>query len=402
MSMLEVINEIKKNLEDMREVKKGIKTALENKFGKDVGDDFTKYPKKIDEVWSEHEKIKVGESAYHLFSHQIMFRPIWDFSSTTNFNEMLYLASPPDDELEQKIEIDIRNASNYNRMMMLNKSINQYDFRKHFKIIGLPRTTDNLTSILGSMFSYLDNMKCKDDIFILDEEKDLKGRVFSANWLWEYSDINIDHLPNWFVQIFPYLGNFENLEYNISDNKKFILTEDVELELCKEQDITNSRGGCFFLYLDAPNIHISCNNNFYSKCEYSLFDNGKCDGVVRIDGPGCLIFTNRYTNNGAINKIAKNNFKGNRLEIKFKVDCNLDQDFSNFKDVLFLDGTEFYSVSNLPYKTQEEWVSFFDTLPDNSESNFQNIIKISSDYYNLLTEDNILIATDKGYTIQSV
>lgn len=404
MSSIEKINEIKKNLEEMKETKQGIKTVLENKFKKQIGDDFTKYPKMINEVWSEHEKINVGEDGSYFFSKPCMFKPIWDFSNTTNFYRMLYNSTPPSEELLEKIEINLRNLINYDNMFRVSSSDNTYNPLDHFKIVGLPTNTNNVTDIIDNLFSYLDNVKHLDNIFELDEELDLKGRVFQLINLWQYSQIeNMKHLPNWFIKICGYTNSFVNINPN---SKTINLDEDINLELCKEKDLSyNSNNGGWFKNFNVPNIHLYLNHNYTFNLGYSLFMCGSCPGLFKVDGPGCMIFTNDYTYN-CPNKFGDGEFKGNKLEIKFKLSnpntMKMDQDFSNFKDVRFLEGTEFYSVSNLPYTTREEWIDFFNSLPDNSSSTYQNTIKINSDYYNLLTEDDILISTNKGYIITSV
>ena len=394
MSMLEVINEIKKNLEEMREAKAGIKKSLENKFGKDVGDDFTKYPKKIDEVWATNEKIKV-QDAYRFFGNKETYRNIWDFSNCTNFNNMCRFTATYPDELEEKVQINVRNANSWSNMF----EDQNVDFSKFVQIVGIPKKITKFSDYFNSFFGYYHNNPYIDNFFKFDEELDLKGRIFEFGNTLENDYIkSTKKFPNFLQQIWGYTTNFNNPSYY----KEMTLTEDLYLEYSKEQDLTSSSGGSVFWSMTVPNVHFYFHHDFNFNSTRGFFTYGACPGTIRINGPGFLRIKNRSVDDNHINRIGSSNFTGNILEIKFKVDCNLNQDFSNFKKVVFLEGTEFYSVSNLPYQTQEELVEFFNTLSDNSESTYENIIKISSDYYNLLTEDDVLIATDKGYTIQSV
>lgn len=394
MSMLEVIDEIKHNLEDMRTAKKEIKTALENKFGKDVGDDFIKYSKKINEVWAVNEKIKVLDG-YRFFGNKETYRNIWDFSNCTNFNNMCRYTATFPDELEDKIEIDMRNAESWSNLF----EDQNVDFSKFIQITGIPKKITRFSDFFNGIFGYYHNNPYVDNFFKFDEELDLKGRIFNFGNTLENDYIkSITKFPNFLQQIWGYTINFDNPSYY----KEINLTEDLYLEYSKEQDLTSTSYGSVFHSMTVPNIHFYFYHNFNFNSTRGFFTYGTCYGIIRIDGPGCLIITNKNIDDNYINRVGSSNFAGNILEIKFKVDCNLNQDFSNFKKVTFLEGTEFYSVSNLPYTTQEEWITFFETLPNNSESTYENIIKISSEYYNLLSEDDILIATDKGFTIQSV
>lgn len=416
MSSIEKINEIKKNLEEMKEAKKGIKESLENKFGKDVGDDFTKYPKMIDEVWAANEKIMVGENAMCTFGNPVhMSNNLFDFSNTKIFSKIIYNEAVNNgnlQELEDKIEINIRNVDssyNFERMFEgLNNSGNP-DIGKWFKIIGIPRYSDNLLdTIFSRIFSFADWIPFYDRAHTIDEELDCKGRIFSlGNDFFNYSNLDVNtHLPTWFCTIFPYCNDFGNII-----NKTCNLTEDIQLTVSKEQDLTNTNDRPWFWNLKtSENIYIRVEHNFYTNTKYSLFyrcsDGIGCPKIFRIDGPGKIIFTN--DNNGdrsyVINRIGSNDFKIHRLEIKLCMseDNTMDQDFSNVEQIEFLEGSEWYSVSNLPYTTREEWIDFFNSLPNNSSSTYQNTIKINSEYYNLLNEDDILISTNKGYIITSV
>lgn len=416
MSMLEVIDEIKHNLEDMRTAKKEIKTALEDKFKKPVGDDFTKYSQKINEVWAANEKIQVGEDAFYTFGNPShMNNNLFDFSNTKNFkniltNEAIQYGNLQ--ELGEKIEFNIRNVDqshNFESMFSSIGSSGNPDISKWFKIIGIPKYTDNLkSSIFSRIFSYADWIPFYDGAHFIDEEIDCKGRAFSLDdEYFNYNDVNVNtHLPTWFCTIFPYCTYFGNII-----NKTCNLTENIELTVAKEQDLTNTNNRPWFWWLKTTeNIHLYVQNNFYTNTEYSLFyratDGIGCPKTFRIDGPGKIIFTNSNVGDRSyvINRIGTSDFKIHRLEVKLCMSENntMNQDFSNVEEIEFLEGSEWYSVSNLPYKAQEEWITFFETLPDNSESTYENIIKISSEYYNLLTEDDILIATDKGFTIQSI
>lgn len=414
MSMLEVIDEIKHNLEEMKEAKKGIKESLENKFGKDVGDDFTKYPKKINEVWASNEKIKVGEDAKNIFGNTChMSNNLFDFSNTKKFSRIV-LNEAIDygklSELEEKIEINIRNVDNsytFSRMFEGLESSGNPDIGKWFKIIGIPKYTDDLqNSIFSDIYSYSDWCPFYDGSHFIDEELDCKGRAFSlGNELFNYTYVNVNtHLPTWLCTIFPYCAYFGNII-----NKTCNLTEDIELTLSKEQDLTNTNELAFFMRTTAPNIHLYLEHDFITNTRYSIFYDSEiiygCSGTFRIDGPGRLIFNNNNVgDNNVINRLGTKNFKIHRLEVKLCMSENntMNQDFSNVEEIEFLEGSEWYSVSNLPFKTREEWVDFFNSLPDNSSSTYQNLIKINSEYYNLLTEDDILISTEKGYIITSV
>lgn len=394
MSMLEVIDEIKHNLEEMKEAKRGIKESLENKFGKDVGDDFTKYPKKIDEVWAANEKIKVLDG-YRFFGNKETYRNIWDFSSCTNFDNMCRYTYTFPDELEEKIEINVRHATSW-RNMFEDRS---EDFSKFVQLVGIPKGVTTFSDYFNRVFNYYGNNPYVDDFLKFDEELDLKGRIFSFGNTTESNYIkSIKKFPNFLQQIWGYTTNFNNPSYY----KEMTLTEDLYLEYSKEQDLTSSVVGSVFWNITVPNVHFYFHHDFNFNSTRGFFTYGSCPGTIKIDGTGCLRIKNRSIDDNHINRIGSSNFIGNILEIKFKVDCNLNQDFSNFKKVTFLEGTEFYSVSNLPYTTREEWIDFFNSLPDNSSSTYQNTIKINSDYYNLLTEDDILISTQKGYIITSV
>lgn len=416
MSMLEVIDEIKHNLEDMREAKKEIKTALEDKFKKPIGNDFTKYSQKINEVWAANEKIQVGENAIYTFGNPShMSNNLFDFSNTKNFTKIITneaIKKGALQELEDKIEISIRDVDNtYNFESMFEGIGNSGnpDISKWFKIIGIPKYTDNLkSSIFSRIFSYADWIPFYDGSHFIDEEIDCKGRVFSlGDEYFNYNNVNVNtHLPTWFCTIFPYCNNFGNIINEICN-----LTENIELTVAKEQDLTNTSDRAWFYWLKtSENIHIYVENDFYTNSAYCLFyrasDGIGCPKTFRVDGPGKLIFTNSSNGNRSyvINRFGTNDFKIHRLEIKLCMSENntFNNDFSNVEEIEFLDGSEWYSVSNLPWKTQTEWIDFFNSLPDNSSSTYQNTIKISSDYYNLLTEDDILISTQKGYIITSV
>lgn len=397
MSMLEVIDEIKHNLEEMREAKQGIKKALEDKFKKPVGDDFTKYPKKIDEIWAENEKIKVLDG-YRFFGGPDTYRPIWDFSNCQNIEQLCFNSRFPTKPFETKIEIPLRQVTNYNKLFD-NVSV---DVRDYIQLVGIPQNSTNFGNIHNTIFAYYRKNPSLDNLYVIDEEKDLKGKTFQLTEVLARTNCTeLTKIPDFIEKIWPYSTEMNNINY-YSSNKTLTLIEDLNLEFCKEKDLESRTTGSVFHNITFPNSHFYFYHNFYFNTENGFFTIGKCDGTIRLDGPGCLIITGISKFNNHINRIGNSNFEGNRLEIKFKVNTNIDQDFSNFKYVEFLEGTEFYSVSNLPYKTQEEWAAFFKTLPDNSESTYENIIKISSDYYNLLTEDDIFVATDKGFTIQSV
>lgn len=417
MSMIEVINEIKQNLEDMREAKRGIKEALENKFKKPIGDDFTKYPQMINEVWIANEKIQIGEDAVGTFANPAhMSNHLFDFSNTKKFsnivfNEAIQYGKLP--ELKEKIEINIRHFDKtYTVEQMFGNVGNSGnpDVSKWFRVIGIPRFTDDITTFFLRVYSYADWMPFFDNAYEIDEELDCKGRVFSLNnEMFNYTDLSKNtHLPKWFCQIFPYCSYFGNVI-----NKTCDLTEDIELIVAKEKTLTNTSDRAWFTKLTAPNIHIYAEHDFITNTNYNIFYNNTsanclgCPGILRIDGPGRIIFNSKTNGNTTYvkNRIASPTYPIGRLEVKLCISniSQLDQDFSNCKDIEFLDGSEWYSISNLPFKTQDEWINFFNSLPDNSlNTTHQNIIKIASEYYNLLDEEDILIATEKGYTITSV
>jgi hypothetical protein len=79
----------------------------------------------------------------------------------------------------------------------------------------------------------------------------------------------------------------------------------------------------------------------------------------------------------------------------------------SFKNVTnsveLLAGSQFGSISDLPYVTRAGWVEFFNSLPvANSSGSYTNKINIATSYYDLLSEEDKLIALDKGYTLVAV
>lgn len=398
---IENITELNNILETFKTFKTDMKAAMLEKTGEEVGNDITTYPEKVKEIETGGTIVIDGGHTKCLLCHPVSFKMNYDIKNCTLGQIIYYLSDVvSEDETIEPIIIDFRKNS-YDTSVQL-FYIDNTTVRSNFHNQGIKRyfTLRNIPkSNLGTLFKYFNVNDSKIKVEFDDDY--LENNNFDLTNMFANLGYNITEIPEFFYKILPYATSLRQINYMStgSDTTKFQLDgQDITFELAKKKEIDLNYSYSNFNYFTANTLNIILHNNLKVLNSNGLFGANSVIKNLNITGGDNNGFYIPTKSNAVLISSACS-VENLKIHLKSSVNFSL----ANITNTVeLLPGSEFASISNLPYVTQEGWVEFFNSLPDVSSSTLANKINIAANYYALLSEDDKLIAVDKGYTLASV
>lgn len=395
---IENITELNNILETFKTFKTDMKAAMQEKIMKEVGNDITTYPQKVRELETGGAgELEITGTANYLFTHPEQFKISYDIHDATLYRLVHYLTSLPSEDVEIKpIIIDFNKG---NKISTLSSpypfNVDNSTAKGVFNTQGIKRffTIRNLpTSSLGSVFYGVDINNGKIKVEFDDEY--LAGKTFNLRGAFSSIAGQVTEVPEFLYTLIP-LAN-ELREFN--DSKTFNLEgQEITFELAKTKDLSIGHNYVCFNNFICDTLNLYMHNNF---SRYGV-SSGIFGGTSKIKNLN-LIGTGFFnpTQNNVVLVSANSSIEN--LKVRLKTANSLSC-IRVTNSVEILEGSDFAAISNLPYTTQEGWVEFFESLPGVPEgSTYANKINIAADYYALLSEEDMMIAMNKGYTLASV
>lgn len=406
---IENIVEINNTLNIFRDVKTDIHAALLEKTNKDAGPDMTKYAQAIKDIeLGGAIEITGTKQLTGFITHPGIFNGKYNIHDITFDRPILNLIEAPSEY--QNIEPIVLDFYK-NKISFIPGATNQYfycsqgdqvynvintNLKRFFRLRNIPTTN------AGRLFRLVDVNNSKINVELDDDYLNL-NQTFNLGSLFVMCRTDITEIPDFLFKLLPLANSIQGINYDASyGSAKFALDgKEVTFELAKLGNTNWSYTGRNFANFTADTVNVILHNNVVYNGIYGLFCYNSNIKNLNIVGGNNNGFWRPNVNNAVI--ITSDSYVEN-LKINLQT-YNTSNVFS-FKNVTnsveLVQGSEFGTIKDLPFTTREGWVQFFTKLGDNSKSNYQNKIDIGTDYYNLLTEEDKLIALDKGYTLATV
>lgn len=412
---IENIVEINNSLNTFKEFKTEMQNVMEEKFDEKIGTDITTYPEIIRNVELGETIIDIAGNVNYLFSHPSLLTQKYNIHDCTVSNLLHYISQSIDfEEIKEPILLDFynNNITYNNSSSNLPFNINNKTYRTEMNNEGLKRIFKLRNIPTTGLAYFLAGLDVSGDKVNIEFDQDyLENNTFNLTQALVRVENDITEFPQFLYKILPYASSIERINYISPTNYKAfeLIGQEITLEFAKLQKTKFNYNYSNFNYFKADTVNIILHNDLEVINKVGLFggtSNIKNLNVVGGDNDGKYIYKKNTAESEAAAIAGLDGYcQVENLKICLKAPSQTDANYFSFANITnsvqILEGSCIGTLINLPYTTQESWINFFNNLPT-ATAGYKNTINIAADYYNLLSEEDLLIPADKGYTIASV